>query len=350
MTDISIIVPIYNIENKIKKCIDSILNQTYKNFELILVNDGSTDSSLEICNNYKRKDTRIKIINKKNQGVILARKSGLDVATGKYIIFIDGDDWVDKDLLKILYNEAEKQDCDIVACNPYLVYGNGLIKKIRQDFDEDITYEKEEIKKYVLSKFVGDTGFPVSVWAKIYKRNLFNDYGEYFLKVKFFGEDLALNMEILPKCKKVRVINKALYYYRCGGGTTKYMKHLFEDITTTYCIQKDCIDKYYFDEKDKRYSRVAFIFLNTYKLVLTNMISSGINKSTIVDIIEKQVKDINVVEAVNNLGYTKNWFDPNYIEAIINSDNEYLYNWAKNEYNRLRYKRIIKNILVKLNI
>ena len=96
MINISIIVPIYNIEKKLNKCIYSILEQTYKNFELILVNDGSTDNSLKICNEYKRKDNRIKIINKENQGLVLARKSGLDEATGKYIIFIDGDDWVHK--------------------------------------------------------------------------------------------------------------------------------------------------------------------------------------------------------------------------------------------------------------
>ena len=135
MINISIIVPIYNIEKKLNKCIYSILEQTYKNFELILVNDGSTDNSLKICNEYKRKDNRIKIINKENQGLVLARKSGLDEATGKYIIFIDGDDWVHKDLLNILYKEAEQESCDIVACNPYLVYGNGLIKRIRKDFD-----------------------------------------------------------------------------------------------------------------------------------------------------------------------------------------------------------------------
>ena len=350
MINISIIVPIYNIEKKLNKCIYSILEQTYKNFELILVNDGSTDNSLKICNEYKRKDNRIKINNKENQGLVLARKSGLDEATGKYIIFIDGDDWVHKDLLNILYKEAEQESCDIVACNPYLVYGNGLIKRIRKDFDVNKTYKNEDIKNDILSKFAGDIGFPTSVWGKIYKRELFENYGEYFFKIHFFGEDLALNMELLPKCKKVRVINEALYYYRCGGGTTKYMKDLFEDITTTYCIQKDCIDKYYLDEQNERYSRVAFIFLNTYKLVLMNIFEAGIDKSEAIDKIEEQVKSKNVLEAIKNLKYTREWFEFSYIDALENCDSEYLYNWAKNAHNKSKYKTFIKNMLIKLNI
>ncbi|MBU5337320.1 glycosyltransferase family 2 protein [Intestinibacter bartlettii] len=348
--DISIIVPVYNTGKKLRKCIDSILNQTYKNFEVILINDGSTDNSLSICKEYKKKDNRIKIINQDNKGSVYARNSGVELAIGKYIVFIDADDWIDREFLNILYNEAEEYSCDIVACNPYLVYGNGLIKRIRTDFTQDIIFENEEIKNEVLSKLVGDTGFPSSLWGKIYKRNLFENYGEYFFRMKFFGEDLALNIELLPKCKKIKVIDKPLYYYRCGGGTTKYMKNLFEDTITTYCIQKDCIDKYYSNQKKERYAKISFIFLNTYKLVLVNMCSTGHDKYKIISKIENQVKDVNIRNAIENLNTTREWFEPEYIEALDNEDCRYLYNWGKKVYNKSKYKIFIKNMLVKLNI
>lgn len=350
MINISIIVPVYNAGKKLNKCINSIIDQTYKDFEVILINDGSTDNSLEICEKYKKKDNRIKIINKNNQGSVWARKLGLEMATGKYIVFVDADDWIHKQLLEILYDEAEMELCDIVACNSYIVYGNGLIKRTRNDFNINKTYENKDIKKYILNKFVGDTGFPTSLWAKIYRKDLFENYGEYFLKMKFFGEDLALNMELLTKCNKVKVINKPLYYYRCGGGTTKYMKDLFDDIITTYYIQKDCIDKYYPDEIEKRYSKVAFIFLNTYKLVLVNMFASGIEKSEMISKIEEQIKNTSILDASKNLKETREWFDDKYIDAVDSHDCEYLYNLAKYEYKKSRYKTYIKNILIKLNI
>lgn len=116
----SFIIPIYNIENYIRKCVDSILNQEYKNFEIILINDGSTDESLNICNNYAQIDKRVKVINQSNTGVNVARIKGIEAASGKYICCVDGDDFIEKDYLSIIENYTLEDNIDIICFNYYV--------------------------------------------------------------------------------------------------------------------------------------------------------------------------------------------------------------------------------------
>ena len=126
---LSIIVPIYNVETTLKRCLDSIISQDMTTCEIILINDGSTDKTIEIIKNYKNKDCRIKIIDKKNSGLIDARKSGFEVANGEDILFVDGDDWLDTNAINILYNSAKEKDYDIVCYKYLLKYEDGSEKK-----------------------------------------------------------------------------------------------------------------------------------------------------------------------------------------------------------------------------
>jgi glycosyltransferase involved in cell wall biosynthesis len=119
MSKVSIIVPIYNAGNKLNKCISSIINQTYKDIEIILVNDGSTDNCLTICNKFKNKDSRITVINKENEGSVKTRKRGVEKSTSPYIMFVDADDWIDHKAVEIMYMEAINNELDIVVCNMY---------------------------------------------------------------------------------------------------------------------------------------------------------------------------------------------------------------------------------------
>ncbi len=123
---ISVVVLIYNVEEFLPKCIDSLLKQTYKNIEILLVNDGSTDNSLKICNDYKKIDKRIRVYTKKNGGLSDARNYGIARAIGKYICFIDSDDWIDDDYIEFLYSNLIKNKCDISICNKYVEYDNGV--------------------------------------------------------------------------------------------------------------------------------------------------------------------------------------------------------------------------------
>ena len=125
---ISIIVPVYNIEKYIEKSVESLVNQTYKNIEIILIDDGSTDSSPQICDKLKKEDTRIKVIHQPNKGVSAARNAGLDAACGDYIGFCDGDDIADKDMFEFLYNLAVSDNADIAMCEVRLVFENGEVR------------------------------------------------------------------------------------------------------------------------------------------------------------------------------------------------------------------------------
>ena len=122
-TDISIIVPIYNTEKYLKKCLDSLINQSKKELEFMLINDGSKDNSEEIIKEYK--DERIKYYKNKNQGIGKTRNFGIEKATGKYIMFLDSDDYLEKDACELLYKKAEKENLDLVVCDYYKVYSNG---------------------------------------------------------------------------------------------------------------------------------------------------------------------------------------------------------------------------------
>ena len=204
---VTIIVPIYNVEKYLKECIESIINQTYKNLEIILVNDGSTDDSLKICMNYKKKDNRIVIINKTNGGLSDARNKGIDAANGKYICFVDSDDYISSAYVELLYNEARKNNTDIVLCG--IKYVNDE-KKILSEY----AYKKNFVKsgKELLIDYYQENGVEVIVaWNKLYKRELFNTYRYNVGKIH---EDEFLTYKILYNLDKVSIISDKLYYYR----------------------------------------------------------------------------------------------------------------------------------------
>ena len=133
MSEISVIIPVYNSEKYLKKCLDSLLNQTFKNFEIICVNDGSVDNSLKILEEYKLKDNRIVLINSKNEGPGSARNKALDVAKGRYIIFVDSDDWVDEKCLEIFYTNANITNADITECQPCTFFEDTSVYKYRDE-------------------------------------------------------------------------------------------------------------------------------------------------------------------------------------------------------------------------
>ena len=211
---ISVIVPIYNVERYLPKCIESILNQTYKDLEIILVNDGSTDSSLNICQEYMLRDDRIKIVNKKNGGLSSARNAGLEIASGKYISFIDSDDFIHETMYEKMISLNIRCNTDICICD-YYTFANqefcGFQYKDENSFFE-IMDKEEVIKRYLLGNWI-------AAWDKLYKRSLFDN-------LKFpegiLNEDEAIMLFVFDKCNKICYLNEKLYYYlrREGSITT----------------------------------------------------------------------------------------------------------------------------------
>jgi glycosyltransferase involved in cell wall biosynthesis len=351
MIKVSVIVPIYNAGKKLENCIKSVLSQTIKDFELILVNDGSTDNSLNICRKYENLDNRIIVINKINEGSIATRRKGLEAAGSDYVMFVDADDWIDKKAIEILYKESTENLVDITVCNMYRVTGNGNFIKQRNNseyFNQDRIYNKEEIRRDLVTAYFHGHPFPSSLCAKLYKKELLLNSGKYLNRIRFLGEDLFYNLEVFITANKVKVIDKALYYYKVGGFTGKYMPYLFDDMVNGYQILKEVIDEYYQDTQQKRYNGISVMLLNTYKTCLYNLFISKLNESQIKDQIRAYTSNDMVVDCIDNEGAQRN-FSVEYLNAIRHKDLDYLYKLGQKLYRYRRSKRIVVNILTKLS-
>ena len=205
--DISIIVPIYNAEKNIKKCIDSLIHQTKQELEFILVNDGSTDHTEEILLEYK--DKRIKYFKNKNKGIEKTRNFGISKATGKYLMYVDSDDFLEKDACEVLYKKALQEDSDLVICDFYKLYENGTLEEIHQmDFQPTTLIETPRL----LHKM------HLAPWNKIYKTTLIKENKIQFVEnLKY--EDAPFVVEAFLKAKKIAKVNNCLNYYFIRGNS-----------------------------------------------------------------------------------------------------------------------------------
>lgn len=211
MVKLSIIVPVYNAEQHLDKCVNSILNQTEKNIEIILVDDGSKDNSLQICNKFKKKDGRIKVIHQNNAGVSVARNHGMNIAKGKYIGFVDSDDWIEEIMYECLLDEAENKNADIVMCDMTTVYSDGRkqVDTIRQ-LSESRILKKSDFSSTLLLEMAG------SVCRCIYKNDRHNDklvkseQPHFPLGIKF-SEDRIFNIYAFGHANKISYIKESYY-------------------------------------------------------------------------------------------------------------------------------------------
>ena len=240
---ISIIVPIYKVENYLKRCIDSILNQTYTNLEIILVDDGSPDNCGIICDEYAKQDCRVKVIHKKNGGLSDARNCGIKVSTGEYLIFVDSDDYILKNMCETLLKNALENNADIVSCNFKEVYLNGQEKINKQSQNQQISIvsNAEAIYRYFVKN---DLDMNV-VWNKIYKKSLLENIK--YPSGNFVGEDYAIQVQVLPKAKKVCVVPGAGHHYvqvadsMCRGG---YNENYITAFRNYECARRKYCEKY----------------------------------------------------------------------------------------------------------
>lgn len=202
-TKISIIVPVYKVKSYLRKCLDSIVNQTYRNFEIILVDDGSPDNCGAICDEYAAKDERIKVIHKANGGVASARNAGLDMATGDYIGWVDSDDWVEPQMFETMLNSAQVHDADIVICSRLESY---------PDHSFQMGWQQAELlnKEQAMALLVEDELVRSYLWDKLWKRELFQDIRIPQLKV---FEDMAVMYRLFMKAERVVCLPDVFYHY-----------------------------------------------------------------------------------------------------------------------------------------
>lgn len=204
---ISVIIPVYNTSIYLRQCLDSVLNQDFEDYEVICVNDGSTDNSLDILREYEEKSSKIKVINQINSGVAKTRNTGLKNASGDFLAFLDSDDFIKENYLSKLYNTAINTGSDIVICNFYRYYEQiNLAKPVFYKF------RRGQFDKYkILKGLIPDNLIHSYLWNKLWKREIFENHNA-FPNMKF--EDLAIMPELIYKADKITVINDALYYYR----------------------------------------------------------------------------------------------------------------------------------------
>jgi glycosyltransferase involved in cell wall biosynthesis len=266
-TLVSIVIPVYNVENYLKRCLDSVISQTFHNIEIIVINDGSTDSSSDILKYYAQKEPRIHLINQPNQGLSGARNTGIDAAQGEYILFVDSDDIIEPSLVEECLQLIRKEQSDVV------VYGYKKVKEdmslIAQPYLENRTFSKEEALYELLSLNISPMACNKFIRTDILKKNSIN------FPVAKLHEDVGTMYKIFWSAKYVTTTSKSYYYWInretsiTGTITYRHINHMVELLT----------DKKYFLQKNKLYSRYKDAYnLGVLKLI-TLMLERSLNTS-----------------------------------------------------------------------
>lgn len=238
---IAVIIPVYNAEKYIKKCIKSFQKQTFQNFKLVLVNDGSKDKSGKICDDMAKKDERIYVIHQENKGAVEARKTGVlsqEAQKADYIFLSDADDVVESDALEKLYNTAVEYDADCVCAN-MRKYWKGI--KVNSKYKSPCfnikapkVYNNRDIIEKIYISCFGITDYPVNLAAKLYKSALITKAIDFPAIVRFMGEDLSVTLRCLPLTQRLVIIPDIVYNYRIGGGTSRFMPDMLNDFLALY--------------------------------------------------------------------------------------------------------------------
>ena len=278
MIKVSVIVPVYNVEKYLPKCLDSLVNQTLKDIEIIIVNDGSPDNSDKIISQYAKKYKNIKAYTKENGGLSDARNFGLKKATGKYIAFLDSDDYVREDMYEKMYNKAISGNFDMVVCDLNYIYEDS--DKVLRAYS-NIKTDTTNIKNVMINIYP-------SAWNKIYKKELFNS-GIEFKKGVWF-EDVEFIYRLLPYVKSIGVVSEPFnqYLQRPGSITNSVDKRIYHYIdnwngVVNYYKSHDLYDKYY---KELEYSYVRYIYATFLKQ------ASKYDKKDYLDAVDAAIKNV----------------------------------------------------------
>lgn len=280
---ISVIVPIYKVEKYLDRCIDSIINQTYKHLEIILVDDGSPDHCPQMCDEWAKKDNRIKVIHKINGGVSSARNAGLDVATGEYIQFVDSDDYLELNACETLVDKMITNDADIVVSG-FTPIGNH-VKCIKA-----VDFATRNFMQGVQNLYI--CGVLNAIWNKLYKKNLINHI-RFQEKMKY-GEDLLFNLQYMQNCQLIVYTSEPLYNYVNTPGSVvhSFSKQCFND----HCKIYDYIEKEY----KKKYSQYLQFFNKMQSNLILFVFTSLVQTTTLTN---KQKKDL--IKTYTNTTYFK---------------------------------------------
>lgn len=278
---VSLIIPIYNQEKYLAECIESVINQDYKNIEIILVNDGSSDSSIDICRKYQEIDSRITIAEKENGGLSSARNYGLELASGEYISFVDSDDFISPTYVSNLYKAMTSTDSDISMCG-YIKFS----KKEDINFIQNVQIEefspRDALKKILYQK--NQTYFSVSVCNKLFRRYIFDNIR--FPEGKTY-EDVAIITDLIEKSKKVSCIYSCDYYYRINPMSITNIKFSKKNMDVIYFTER--IIDYFKDDYEFQMAAISMFFRRNIEM-LSKYYVAKYNDNEIKNILKTNIK------------------------------------------------------------
>ncbi|BAX82629.1 glycosyltransferase family 2 protein [Labilibaculum antarcticum] len=345
--EISVIIPVYNAGRYLDRCIGSVLSQSFQSFELILINDFSSDNSLSICRSYCEKYDDIQLINlKKNKGVDNARFEGIRASLGKFLMFVDSDDWIAPKSIQILHDDIISTNADISSGALVRVLDKfGMIRTKPQNMYGqyvDIHIGRSELMKEYLVSYFGVNKLMVSMCGKLYRKSVVLQAKVAPSNFKM-GEDLIFNLSIHPFLKKISIVKKEVYYYRFGGMTDGFNQFFFKDVLDQYILKK----KY-----AMQYNVEAFI--ETAKIEIKNCFKTHIKMlirckhlNNAKEFITVSLEDYRFIECMDYYR-NKSIFSDKFIVAVLSLDEEGILKICINEVRQERLKRKVKTIVSRL--
>ena len=326
---VSIIIPCYNLSGYLEACLSSCMLQSYKNIEIIIINDGSIDNTKEIIDFHKQIDNRIISINKNNEGVVNARKTGINNSKGEYITFLDGDDYLPLDAIEILVTEMISSNADLVIGQMLEEFDTGFQKV--QIINNDCLNGNELIKKILKDKFFG-------LCATLYKRNLFNETLNFHSELKN-GEDVVLLIQLANNSKKIKRIDKTVYFYRNRSSsiTKEPLDQNFQDsFKSRFLVEKYALESGF--EKEKDFELCKFMGDSLTFMLLKKFFNSIDEKFK--DLVRKKIKEY-MIDNKQSASFYRNISKKNFKRLIYYYRFPYLY---KESLFQIYYK-IFKKVL-----
>lgn len=281
---VSVIVPVYNTEKYLDRCVESIINQTHQNLDIILVDDGSTDGSSEKCDFYAKNDQRIRVIHKKNGGQSSARNAGLDVCKGDYISFVDSDDWIEPDMYATLLTELERYGASLAVCGRYDAYEGSEEKSVCKSFEKDGLFSSYDILPQMTLGAVSD----FSVCDKLHRRDLWEN--TRFPEGQIY-EDFAVMYKILIAAENVVLCNEPFYVYFHRGNST--VTAGFREASTDYPAQTKKFLSYIIEKYPEHTKHAVWAHIKAIQCVIISLLKS--DKATYTshnDLYEEYIRDI----------------------------------------------------------
>ena len=335
---VSIIIPVYNSESTLKRCLESVINQTYKNIEILIINDGSKDKSLNIMNEYKNKDERIIVINQKNKGLSGARNTGVNNATGNYITFIDSDDYIKPNLVKDTIKIFEEYECDVVRNNYELSYENGKTELRNEMYEENRIINIEEKKEELIQNILLGKVQSYS-WLLTIKREILDKNNLKFDEDIFFMEDIVFIIRLIFFIKNIYFVREPNYFYYQSNensltkDTKKYVKNINNIVVMKKRLEK--IMKMNINEFENYIKIINTVYLNGIIGYLKISVRNSGNYKEILDELKKIRESQDIKEMLGNKS----------LKLLKLNSSLYIYLYEKKKYNTLIKIFKLENLL-----